>query len=54
MIRTRRNLALVTHLTLHELRTVPDAVLTEPKTTVHFCENHRCFRQPPDMVCPTS
>ncbi|MET9566282.1 hypothetical protein [Streptomyces tauricus] len=44
----------MTHLTLHELRTVPDAVLTEPKTTVHFCENHRRFRQPPDMVCPTS
>ncbi|MFB7560466.1 TIGR02679 family protein [Streptomyces brevispora] len=39
MMRTRRDLALVTHLTLQELRTVPDAALTVPGTTVHFCEN---------------
>lgn len=39
MMRSRRDLALVTHLTLQELRTAPDAVLTVPGTTVHFCEN---------------
>ncbi|MFD0119591.1 TIGR02679 family protein [Streptomyces sp. NPDC058320] len=39
MMRTRRDLALVTHLTLQELRTVPDVPLTTPGTTVHFCEN---------------
>ncbi|WP_326726380.1 TIGR02679 family protein [Streptomyces phaeochromogenes] len=39
MMRVRRDLALVTHLTLHELRTVPDVALTAPGTTVHFCEN---------------
>ncbi|MET7636852.1 TIGR02679 family protein [Streptomyces sp. NPDC005078] len=39
MMRTRRDLALVTHLTLQELHTVPDAALTMPGTTVHFCEN---------------
>ncbi|MFB6641561.1 TIGR02679 family protein [Streptomyces chartreusis] len=39
MMRTRRDLGLVTHLTLQELRAAPDAVLTVPGTTVHFCEN---------------
>ncbi|MFG2463429.1 TIGR02679 family protein [Streptomyces sp. NPDC048523] len=39
MMRTRRDLALVTHLTLQELRTVPDVTLTEPGTTVYICEN---------------
>ncbi|MFG1663794.1 TIGR02679 family protein [Streptomyces sp. Y7] len=39
MMRTRRDLALVTHLTLQELRTAPDTALTVPGTTVHFCEN---------------
>ncbi|MFD6548550.1 TIGR02679 family protein [Streptomyces sp. NPDC058398] len=39
MMRKRRDLALVTHLTLQELHTVPDVPLTPPGTTVHFCEN---------------
>ncbi|MGW6506553.1 TIGR02679 family protein [Streptomyces niveus] len=39
MMRTRSDLALVTHLTLQELRTVPDAALTAAGTTVYFCEN---------------
>ncbi|MCM1973181.1 TIGR02679 family protein [Streptomyces sp. G1] len=39
MMRTRRDLSLVTHLTLQELRSVPDAALAVPGTMVHFCEN---------------
>ncbi|MEU3529146.1 TIGR02679 family protein [Streptomyces sp. NPDC038707] len=39
MMRTRRDLALVTHLTLQELHTVPDARLAEQAQTVYFCEN---------------
>ncbi|MEU9456748.1 TIGR02679 family protein [Streptomyces sp. NPDC048277] len=39
MMRTRSDLSLVTHLTLQELRTVPDAALTAPGTAVYFCEN---------------
>jgi len=39
MMRTRSDLSLVTHLTLQELRTVPDVALTVPGTTVYFCEN---------------
>ncbi|MFE4492450.1 TIGR02679 family protein [Streptomyces niveus] len=39
MMRTRSDLALVTHLTLQELRTVPDTALTAAGTTVYFCEN---------------
>ncbi|WP_037622844.1 TIGR02679 family protein [Streptomyces aureus] len=39
MMRDRHDLALVTHLTLQELRAVPDVPLTPPGMTVHFCEN---------------
>lgn len=39
MMRSRSDLSLVTHLTLQELRTVPDVALTAPGTTVYFCEN---------------
>ncbi|MGW4177072.1 TIGR02679 family protein [Streptomyces rubiginosohelvolus] len=39
MMRSRRDLALVTHLTLQELRTVPDVPLAAAGTTVYFCEN---------------
>ncbi len=57
MMRTRRDLALVTHLTLQELRTAPDVVLTAPGTTVHFCENPQILQAaaryglPGTLVC---
>jgi uncharacterized protein (TIGR02679 family) len=57
MMRARSDLSLVTHLTLQELRTVPDAPLTMPGTTVHFCENPQVLQAaarydlPGTLVC---
>lgn len=59
MMRSRSQMGLVTHLTMHELSSAPAAVLVPVGSTVHACENPQVLQAaarqhiPATLVCPS-